>query len=46
MPVVTVDGKKKHFPYTVKGRAAAKVAKSASETMKKPKIRTSDGYMK
>ena len=46
MPIVTVDGKKKHFPYSVKGRAAAKVAKAVSQTMKKKKRITSDGYMK
>ena len=46
MPIVTVDGKKKHFPYSVKGRAAAKIAKAASKTMGKKKRQTSDGYMK
>lgn len=46
MPTITIKGEKKHFPYTVKGRAAAKMAKAASETMAKKKRQTSDGYMK
>ena len=46
MPVITVDGKKRHFPYTVKGQAAANVAKAISKTAGKKKRQTSDGYMR
>lgn len=42
MPKITIKGKTKEFPYTMKGMAAAKAAKRVEG---KRKQRTSDGYM-
>lgn len=42
MPTITVKGKKREFPYTLRGKAAAK---AVARVEKKRKHRTSDGYM-